>query len=117
MDIRPFDPAAPSTATAAGGAVVSREAGSAAAAAGHAAAAPHEPSTDEVRAAAQAANEALVQRQAALEFIVDADSHRVVVRLVDTQEQKVLRQVPSEEMLAIAKAIERMELTLLRNRA
>jgi flagellar protein FlaG len=70
-----------------------------------------------VRAAAQAANEALVQRQAALEFTVDADTHRVVVRLVDTQERKVLRQVPSEEMLAIAKAVERMELTLLRNRA
>jgi flagellar protein FlaG len=79
--------------------------------------AAQEPTPEEVRSAAQAANAALVQRQAALEFTVDADLHRVVVRLVDTQEQKVLRQVPSEEMIAIAKAIERMELTLLRNRA
>jgi hypothetical protein len=30
---------------------------------------------------------------------------------------QVLRQIPSEEMLAIAKAVDRFELTLLRNQA
>jgi flagellar protein FlaG len=115
LDIRPFDPAAPSPATAVGGAVVARDSGGSVAEA-TAAAAP-EPSLQDVQEAVRTANAALVQRQAALEFTVDAATHRVVVRLVDTQEQKVLRQVPSEEMLAIAKAVERMELTLLRNRA
>jgi flagellar protein FlaG len=111
LHIRPFEPAAPSPATAVGGAVVARDTGaaSAAPAAG--------PSPEEVRAAVETANAALVQRNAALEFSVDIDTHRVVVRLVDTQDQKVLGLVPSEDMLAIAKAIERMELALLRNRA
>jgi flagellar protein FlaG len=114
LQIRPLDPAAPPAANADGGAVVARDQ---AAGAAPVQGATNEPSAEAVKAAAAAANAALAQRNAALEFSVDADTHRVVVRLVDTQDRTVLRQVPSEEMLAIARAIEHMELKLLRNSA
>jgi flagellar protein FlaG len=74
-------------------------------------------SRDAVEAAVRGANAALAARSAALQFTVDPDTRAVVVRLIDTADNQVLRQVPSEEMLAIAKAIDRMEITLLRNRA
>jgi flagellar protein FlaG len=112
--IRPFDPAAPSLATAVEGVVVAPDG---ARKASTAAAPVPAASRDAVEAAVRGANAALAARSAALQFIVDPDTRAVVVRLVDTADNQVLRQVPSEEMLAIAKAIDRMELTLLRNRA
>lgn len=75
------------------------------------------PPRSAVEAATAMANAALSVRDSALQFVVDPDTKAVVVRLVDTQDNQVLRQVPSEEMLAIAKSIERMELALLRNQA
>ena len=103
----------PSTATAAGG-VVAPDA--------HHAPAASTPATgtsarDQVEAAVQAANAALAVRDASLQFTIDPDTRKLVVRLVDTQNQQVLRQMPSEEMLAIARSIDRMELALLHERA
>lgn len=53
----------------------------------------------------------------ALEFQIDPDTEQVVIRLVDRQDQQVLRQVPAPEMLAIARALDRMQAMLLRTRA
>ena len=113
MLIRPLDPAAPSAATAVEGVVVASDGR----AADSPAPAPEAPTREAVQAAVQSANAALAQRAAALQFTVDPDTRAVVVRLIDTDDQRVLRQVPSEEMLAIAKSIDRMELTLLRSSA
>ena len=113
MLIRPFDPAAPSPASAGEGVVVVPDRPAPAAAAPQAAA----PARADVEAAAAVANAALATHDAALQFAVDPDTRAVVVRLVDTRDNQVLRQVPSEEMLAIAKSIDRMELALLRNQA
>jgi flagellar protein FlaG len=113
VHIGPLVPAAPSSAPAGEGVVVARdaarEAGSPAAAV---------PITREsVEAAVTRANEVLAAREPALQFRVDTDTHAVVVQLVDTENHEVLRQVPSEEMLAIAKAIDHMEIALLRQQA
>ena len=48
---------------------------------------------------------------------LDPDTRAVVVRLIDRQDNRVLRQVPSPEMLAIAKALDRMQGMLLQSRA
>lgn len=49
----------------------------------------------------------LVQSRASnLVFSLDDDSGRTVVKIVDAQTEEVIRQIPSEEMLALAKAIE-----------
>ena len=113
MLTRPLELATPSTATAAGGVVVAPDARHAPAASTPATGAS---ARDQVEAAVQAANAALAVRDASLQFTIDPDTRKLVVRLVDTQNQQVLRQMPSEEMLAIARSIDRMELALLRKR-
>jgi flagellar protein FlaG len=52
-----------------------------------------------------------------IEFQVDPDTRQIVVRLIDTQSNEVLRQIPSQEMLEIAKSIDHLQGVLLRNRA
>jgi flagellar protein FlaG len=109
VQIRPIDPAVPSSADAAEGAVVSPDR----AAATVADAAVHAPTREAVDSAVKAANSVLAAQNQSLQFTIDPDTRSVVVRLVDTRSNEVLRQVPSEEMLAIAKAIDRMALPLI----
>lgn len=59
----------------------------------------------QVEAALREANEVLVQKGAQLTFELDDQSQRVIVRLVDTTTKEVLRQIPSKEALAIARAL------------
>lgn len=61
--------------------------------------------SDEVRRAMAEANRQLVQKGRELTFEFDEDAQRVIVRLVDTRTREVLRQIPSEEALAIARAL------------
>ena len=44
-----------------------------------------------------------------LEFNVDKDVGRVVIKVVDKETEEVILQVPSEEMLAIAKALDNIK--------
>ena len=84
--------------------------------------APAQPVTQEaVVAAVQSAN-AYVQSistrsPSTLQFSLDADSGRTVVKLIDTQTEEVLRQFPSEEMLAVSKSIDRMQGLLVNREA
>lgn len=41
-----------------------------------------------------------------VEFAIDSDSSRVIVKVVDQKTREVLRQMPSEEALEIAKALD-----------
>lgn len=51
------------------------------------------------------ANRALAQKGRELSFEFDRELGRVIVKLVDTKTREVIRQVPSEEMQAIARAL------------
>lgn len=73
---------------------------SAAAAAVDAATAPSAAAT---RAAAEEANQALRERSSELAFEFDDALDRIVVKLVDSSTHEVIRQIPSEEMLRIAR--------------
>lgn len=53
----------------------------------------------------------------ALQFTVDKDTNLSVVKLVDTQSKEVIRQVPSEEVLAVAKAINKFQGLLIKETA
>lgn len=75
------------------------------------------PTRAEVEQAVSSANEQMHTIAPSLQFEIDADTQQVVIRLVDRQDQRVLRQVPSAEMLAIARALERMQALLVRTRA
>lgn len=61
--------------------------------------------SDEVRRAIAEANRQLAQKGRELTFEFDEDAQRVIVKLVDTRTREVLRQIPSEEALAIARAL------------
>jgi len=52
-----------------------------------------------------------------LEFSVDADTNRIVVKVVDNETRELVRQIPMEEMLALAKAMNQLQGLLLRTKA
>ncbi len=61
---------------------------------------------------------AVVQALApALEFSIDDSTARTVVKVIDQHTQEVIRQIPSEEALEIAKALDRMQGLLIRQSA
>lgn len=79
--------------------------------------APPAPTRAQLEQAVEQANRQMTAVAPSLQFEIDPDTQVVVIRLVDRQDQRVLRQVPSPEMLAIARALERMHTLLLRTRA
>jgi flagellar protein FlaG len=52
-----------------------------------------------------------------LEFSVNDDTRQVVVKVVDSATKEVIRQIPSEEMLAIAKALDSIKGLFLKQQA
>ena len=67
----------------------------------------------EVERAVKAANRVLESSASGIEFSVDRSSGKTVVRITDKQTRQVIRQIPSVEMLEIARAIDRLQGTLL----
>jgi len=61
-------------------------------------------------------NKAIQQGNSNLEFTIDKGSERILVKLIDTSTGDVIRQIPSEEALAIAQSIEQMQQGLLLNK-
>lgn len=62
-----------------------------------------EASAEQLRDAVAEMNRAMRQSNRSLEFSVDEESERVVVRLKDSETGELIRQIPSEETLAIAR--------------
>lgn len=52
-----------------------------------------------------------------LSFNLDQDTGQTVIKVVDLSTQEVIRQIPSEEMLAIAKALDTMKGLLVQQKA
>lgn len=76
-----------------------------------------EASRAQVEEAAKAVNDFLKPINNALEFQLDDDTGKTVVRVIDTATKDVIRQFPSEEMLSIAKAIDKMKGLLIHQKA
>jgi flagellar protein FlaG len=125
MDIRSVSP---STAPAPAPSPAERDAGAAvraAAPAGNVASKP----VDKAAAARQAGspdpldeainniNKSLKVSGQGVEFSVDDDSKRLVVKVIDTDTREVLRQMPSKEALEIAKALDRAQGMLIKQEA
>lgn len=70
---------------------------------------PVEPTAAELKNAVDSANEALKANRSNLQFTMDPDLNRPVVKIIDTETQDILRQIPSVEMLELSKAIEKMQ--------
>jgi flagellar protein FlaG len=58
-------------------------------------------------------NQAMRQSNRALEFSVDEESERLVVKLTDGETGEVIRQIPSDETLAISRYIADVQQGLL----
>lgn len=52
-----------------------------------------------------------------LEFSIDDDTGKTVVKVMDTATKEVIRQIPSEEILEIARALDRLQGLFLRQKA
>ena len=63
-------------------------------------------SPDELRQAASLLNQVMQQSNSSLQFSVDTDTNTPIVRLVDTNTGELIRQIPSEEALAISRSID-----------
>lgn len=59
-------------------------------------------------------NEYVAPALQTIEFSIDDESDRIVVRVVDTETQKVLRQIPNEEVLAISKTLDKLRGLVIR---
>lgn len=77
------------------------------------------PAVDEARLkhAIREANHAARTLSSSIEFSVDLDSGRTVVKVVDSNTQQLIRQMPSEEMMEISLALDRMQGMLLKRKA
>ena len=71
------------------------------------------PSLDQLSRAVQELNQSSQARSQGLEFSIDTDTRRTVVKVIDQSTKEVLRQIPTPEALEIAKALDaRMLVTL-----
>lgn len=75
------------------------------------------PKDDEVAHALKSINQVLQDRSQDLEFSVDQDSARTVVKVVDKTTHEVIRQMPTQQALEIAKALDRLQSLLVRQQA
>jgi flagellar protein FlaG len=113
LGIRPQRPTAPVTAEA----TPPREAESPAAAGKPAPPAGKDLPAVAVAAAVEQIEDFLADSQRQLSFRVDEGSGRTVVRVVDPGSGEVIRQIPAEELLRIAAALERSGFRLFDDRA
>ena len=50
-----------------------------------------------------------VLQQVEFSFSVDKESDRIIVKVVDKETKKVLRQIPNEEVMAFSKTLDRLQ--------
>ncbi len=71
----------------------------------------------QVGQALQSINKALQKLSSNLEFTVDEESNRTIVKVMDNQTQEVIRQMPSVEAIEISKALDKLQGLLVRQKA
>jgi flagellar protein FlaG len=71
----------------------------------------------EVTQAVSDINKAMQFMSRQLEFSVDTDSERTIVKVIDQQTREVIRQMPTKEALEIGKALEKAQGLLIKQTA
>ena len=74
-------------------------------------------SREQLNEAVKATNDFVSLVNSAVEFTTDDDTQITVVKVIDKNTKEVIRQIPSEEMLAIAKALDTVQGLLVRQQA
>jgi flagellar protein FlaG len=70
-----------------------------------------------LEAAVKKLNELVAPALQSIQFSLDEEANRVVVKVVDTETQKVLRQIPNEEVLAFSKSLGQLQGLVVRQTA
>lgn len=82
---------------------------------------PAERSQDELKQdleqAVQRLNEFVVPNQSTLSFSIDENSGMQVVKVVDSKTDEIIRQFPSEEAIQVARALDKLQGLLLKDKA
>lgn len=76
-----------------------------------------QPTADQLTQAVNQIQDVIQKTAQSLQFSIDKDTGTTVVKVVDTESKKVLRQIPSEEVLAIAKALDKLQGLLIKQKA
>ncbi|WP_319240675.1 flagellar protein FlaG [uncultured Propionivibrio sp.] len=74
-------------------------------------------SAENLSSAVKAVNDFVSSVNSDLKFSVDNDTGKTIVKVVDKNTDEVIRQVPSEEMMAIAKALDSIKGLLVKQKA
>ena len=67
----------------------------------------------QIQGAVDKLNQAMQQANTGVEFSIDKDSKRALIKVVDTKTGETIKQFPSEEMIAISKSIDQFQKGLL----
>lgn len=75
------------------------------------------PTRDEVREAIKEIQRSVANNTTNLQFSVDEDTGRTIVSVIDTETRQVVRQIPSEEVMRMSRALDRMQGLLFKGKA
>jgi flagellar protein FlaG len=75
------------------------------------------PKPEQVKEAAQEIQKFVSNVTTNLQFSVDQDTGRTVVSVVDAETKQIVRQIPAEHVMKIARALDRMQGILFSGRA
>jgi flagellar protein FlaG len=79
--------------------------------------AAQQPSSEELNQAVKQIQDVITKTANRLEFSIDEDLGVSIVKVVDTESKKLIRQIPSEEVLKIAKALDTLQGLLVKQQA
>lgn len=78
---------------------------------------PPSATADQVKSAVKSINKTIQAIAPNIEFSIDHDTDKLVVKIVDQQTKQVLRQIPTEEVIEIAKSLDKLQGLLIKQTA
>ena len=72
---------------------------------------------EKLRSAVEKIQEFVSSTASDIRFSIDEDSGQTVVKVIDRETQDVIRQIPSQEMLDLAKALDKLQGLLIKQKA
>ena len=75
------------------------------------------PSQEQVQQAVMEVQKMVQSKASNLQFSIDQESGKTVIKLLDSQTGDLIRQIPSEEMLAISHSLDKMQGLLFKQKA
>lgn len=76
-----------------------------------------EPSSKDLQDAVKSMNDFVGTINNSLKFSVDDETGKTIVKVMDIETKEVIKQIPSEEMIAIAKAVDQLKGLLVQQKA